>query len=351
MTSLDERLFNATVGTLELFGVYLGTRLGLYRTLAARGPSRAADLAPAAGIAERYAHEWLEQQAVAGMVTVDDAGLPAEERSYQLPNEHVGVLVDPDDAAHVAPFASMIVGIAGALDEVVDAYRSGAGVPYALYGRSFRDGQGGINRPAFTTDLVESWLPAVADMHDRLRRPGGRIADVGCGQGWSTIALAQAYPQAEVIGYDLDAPSISDARNNAEASGVIVSFERADASAVRRDGPFDAVLLLETLHDLARPVEVLTACRDGLRPGGAVLVADENVAPTFVAPGDELERMMYGWSISHCLPAAMAEQPSAAIGTAIREDTVRELASQAGFKNVEVVDVDAGFFRVYRLNL
>jgi hypothetical protein len=47
----------------------------------------------------------------------------------------------------------------------------------------------------------------------------------------------------------------------------------------------------------------------------------------------------------------MSEQPSAAIGTAIREDTVRELASQAGFKNVEVVDVDAGFFRVYRLNL
>ena len=109
-------------------------------------------------------------------------------------------------------------------------------------------------------------------------------------------------------------------------------------------------MLLETLHDLARPVEVLAACRDALRrPGGAVLVADENVAAGFVAPGPELERMMYGWSISHCLPAAMAEQPSAAIGTVIREDMVRTLADDAGFTSTAVVDVDAGFFRLYRL--
>ncbi|MDQ3610093.1 MAG: methyltransferase domain-containing protein [Actinomycetota bacterium] len=350
MTSLDERLFEATVGTLELFGVYLGSRLGLYRTLSDSGPLRATELAASAGIDQRYAREWLEQQAVAGMVTVDDADLPADERRYRLPAEHVGVLVDPDDGSHVAPFADLVVGIAGALDEVAQAYRSGGGVPYARYGHSFRHGQGGINRPAFRTDLVESWLPALPDVHERLTGPGGRVADVGCGHGWSTIALAQAYPQAEVIGYDLDPSSITDARANADAAGVTIRFERADASAVSRDGPFDAVLLLETLHDLARPVEVLCACRDALRPDGVMLVADENVAAGFVAPGDELERMMYGWSISHCLPASMAEQPSAAIGTVIREDTVRALAAEAGFAGTDVVDVDAGFFRLYRLN-
>jgi len=350
MTSLDDRLFEATVGTLELFGVYLGTRLGLYRVLSEDGPRRPAELAAAAGIDQRYAREWLEQQAVAGMVTVDDTGLPSDERSYQLPPEHVGVLVDPDDGAHVAPFAEMVVGIAGALDEVVQAYRSGAGVPYARYGHSFRHGQGGINRPAFRTDLTGSWLPTVSDVHERLAAPGARVADVGCGHGWSTIALAQAYPQAEVIGYDLDASSIAEARANADSAGVSVRFEHADANAVARDGLFDAVLLLETLHDLARPVEVLAACREALRPEGAALVADENVAAHFVAPGSELERMMYGWSVSHCLPASMAEQPSAAIGTVIREDTVRALAEDAGFTGTEVVNVDAGFFRLYRLN-
>jgi 2-polyprenyl-3-methyl-5-hydroxy-6-metoxy-1,4-benzoquinol methylase len=243
----------------------------------------------------------------------------------------------------------MVVGIAGALDEVVAAYRSGAGVPYARYDRSFRHGQGGINRPAFRTDLTGSWIPAVSDVHERLSEGGARVADVGCGLGWSTIALAQAYPDAEVIGYDLDASSITDARANADSAGVSVRFERADATAVARDGLFDVVLLLETLHDLARPVEVLAACREALRPDGAALVADENVAAHFVAPGSDLERMMYGWSISHCLPASMAEQPSAAIGTVIREDTVRALADEAGFTSTEIVDVDAGFFRLYRL--
>ncbi len=349
MTALDDRLFDATVGTLELFGVYLGTTLGLYRVLSVSGPLRPAELAADAGIDQRYAREWLEQQAVAGILTVDDAGVPGDERRYRLPPEHVGVLVDPDDGAHVAPFAQMVVGIAGALDEVVEAYRSGGGVPYARYGRAFRHGQGGINRPAFRADLIESWIPAVSDVHGRLGAPGARIADIGCGHGWSTIALAQAYPHAEVVGYDGDASSIDEARAYADDAGVRVRFEHADAAAVAGDGPFDAVLLLETLHDLARPVAVLAACRDALRPDGAALVADENVAAEFVAPGPELERMMYGWSISHCLPAAMAEQPSAAIGTVLREDTVRALADDAGFTSTEVVDVDAGLFRLYRL--
>jgi 2-polyprenyl-3-methyl-5-hydroxy-6-metoxy-1,4-benzoquinol methylase len=326
-TSLDERLFAATVGTLELFSVYLGTRLGLYQALRDHGPQRSADLAGTAGIHPRYAREWLEQQAVAGLLTVDDPGLPADERRYRLPAEHAGVLTDPDDAAHVAPFADMLVGIAGTLDEVVAAYRDGGGVPYSRYGAVFRRGQGDINRPAFRSDLVGSWLPAIPSLQQRLERPGARVADVACGHGWSTIAVAEAYPEAEVVGYDADAASVDEARTR----------------------PFDAILLLEALHDLSRPTEVLVACRSALAPGGSLIVADEAVADDFTAPGDDLERMMYGWSISHCLPAAMAEQPSAAIGTVIRPDTVRALASDAGFTSTEIVDVDAGMFRLYRL--
>ena len=107
--------------------------------------------------------------------------------------------------------------------------------------------------------------------------------------------------------------------------------------------------MLEALHDMSRPVEVLAAVRAALSADGALLVADEAVAPTFTAPGDDLERMMYGWSITHCLPAAMAEQPSAAIGTVIREDTVRKLAACRRLRRVEVLDVDGGFFRIYAL--
>ncbi len=130
---------------------------------------------------------------------------------------------------------------------------------------------------------------------------------------------------------------------------MAVRFECADAGTLAAAGPFDIVTVLEALHDMARPVEALTATRKALAADGVVLVADEAVAPAFTAPGDELERMMYGWSITHCLPAAMAEKPSAAIGTVIREDTVRDLARQAGFGRVDVLPLDGGFFRLYAL--
>ena len=123
----------------------------------------------------------------------------------------------------------------------------------------------------------------------------------------------------------------------------------ADAAELASHGPFDAVLILEALHDMARPTDVLAAARAALNDGGAVVIADEAVADAFVAPGDDLERMMYGWSVTHCLPASMVEQPSAAIGTVIRADTVRELAAAAGFASCEVLPVDGGFFRLYAL--
>ena len=348
--TLEARVLDAATGALELFGIYLGTRLGLYAAVHEQPGITAAELAAAADIAPRYAREWLEQQAVAGVLDVDDVTAPAESRRFVLPEAHVGVVLDPVALDHLAPLASMVVGIATVLDDVVAAYRTGGGVPYARFGPDFRAGQGGINRPAFTSSLVEEWLPALGPAAERLA-DGGRLADLGCGQGWSTIAVARAYPKADVWGFDSDPSSVADARAAAAAAGVTAGFGVADAADVAHDGPFDVVLMLEMLHDLARPVEVLTAARAALAADGALLVADEAVASTFTAPGDDLERMMYGWSITHCLPAAMAEQPSAAIGTAIREEAVRKLAGEAGFGRVDVLDVDGGFFRIYALRV
>jgi 2-polyprenyl-3-methyl-5-hydroxy-6-metoxy-1,4-benzoquinol methylase len=349
---LSERLMTATLHALELNGVYLGKRLGLYESLrAAPGGLTSAGLAGAARIAERYAREWLEQQAVAGLLRVENATAAAGERCYTLPIEHARVLTDDDHPSHVAPLAQMVAGIGAALPQVVEAYRTGAGVSYETYGADFRHGQAGINRPAFTHDLTGRWIPAVADVHARLLSTAHpRIADVGCGAGWSTIALAIAYPHAEVVGYDLDTASVAEAERNAEARGVTVRFSRQDAAALADDGPFDLVLVLEALHDMAQPARVLQAIRLALGPGGTVIVADENVAERFYAPGDDLERMMYGWSIVHCLPVAMTETPSAAIGTAIRPETVLTCAAGAGFARIEVLPFDSGFFRFYRLD-
>jgi SAM-dependent methyltransferase len=351
--ALVERLFGAALGALELYAVYLGAELGLYAELDAGGPATADELARRAGIAPRYAREWLEQQAVAGLVEVDDPSAAPDKRRYGLPEEHARVLARPDDAAHVAPFAHMLAGIGGVLPRVAEAYRTGGGVPYSAYGKDFRHGQGHINRPAFTRELPTDWLAAMPDVVARLlRAERPRIADVGCGQGWSTVAVARAFPNADVDGLDIDPASIADARRNAADAGVEgrTRFVEGDAEALAAHGPYDLVLVLEALHDLARPVDALHAARAALAAGGVVLVVDEKVADRFTAPGDEVERMMYGWSVTHCLPTQLVERPSAALGTALRSDTVRELALEGGFRAVEVLPVENDFFRLYRLH-
>ena len=349
MTTLDERLVDATTGTLELFAIYLGHELGLYHHLADGRSLTPPELAHAASIDPRYAREWLEQQAVAGFVTLAEASDHGDHRRYTLDNEQRAVLTKPDDPSHVSPLASMVVGIGFILDEVVAAYRTGDGVPYANYGHAFRSGQAGVNRPAFTHDLTGSWIPSIPGLEDRLHNPMARIADLGSGYGWSSVALARAYPEATVVAIDSDEASMVEAAKIAAERELDIELVTADAQALVAHGPFDLITILEALHDMADPVTVLRAAADGLAPGGTVLVADECVADHFAPDGDELERMMYGWSVVHCLPACRCESPSAAIGTVIRRSTVESLAAEAGFATVTVPDVDAGFFRLYAL--
>jgi 2-polyprenyl-3-methyl-5-hydroxy-6-metoxy-1,4-benzoquinol methylase len=350
--ALVERLFGATVGALELLSIHVGSALSLYDPLAGGEALTPSALAERAGIDVRYAREWLEQQAVAGFLEVDGAERSADERAYRLPAEHAPVLADRADLSHLAPFGSLLAGIGEALPLVLDAYRSGGGVPYARYGAAFRHGQGAINRPAFTHELPGAWLPAIADVHRRLQaEPPARVAELGSGQGWASLAVAQAYPAVRVDGFDLDEASVEEARAAADRAGVAdrVRFEVRDAAELGSEEPYDLILILETLHDLARPVEALAAARAALAPDGSVVVADERVAEQFTAPGDEVERMMYGWSVLHCLPTQLVEQPSAATGTVMRADTVRAFAEAAGLTRSEVLPIENDLFRFYRL--
>jgi len=194
---------------------------------------------------------------------------------------------------------------------------------------------------------------AMPDVHARLRaEPPARVADVGCGAGWSSIGLAQSYPRALVDGFDLDGPSIALARANAEAAGVgdRVQFHLRDAGDPQLAGRYQLVTAFECVHDMSRPVAALRAMRLLAGDGGAVLVADERVGDAFTAAGNDVEWMMYGWSILHCLPVGKADSESAETGTVLRPDTLRRYAAEAGFRAVEVLPIEHPFFRFYRLH-
>jgi 2-polyprenyl-3-methyl-5-hydroxy-6-metoxy-1,4-benzoquinol methylase len=346
------RLFTAGLQTGELLTVYLGDRLGLYRALARGGPATPAELAARTGTHERYAREWLEQQAVAGILTVDDAAAAPAARCYTLPPAHAEVLTERDSLNYLAPLARIIASVPAQLPALLEAFRTGGGVPYADFGADAREGQADMNRPAYLHLLTTEWLPAIPAVHARLQAdPPARVADIGCGAGWSGIAIARAYPKVLVDGYDTDAPSIDLARANAADAGVAarVSFQTQDAAQAPA-GRYDLVTFFECVHDMARPVEALRAARAMLAAGGTVLVMDERVAEAFTAPGDEMERFFYAASVLFCLPTGMAEQPSSGTGTVMRPETLRRYATEAGFRTVAILPIEHPFFRFYRLD-
>ena len=268
-----EKMFQSALGYFDLLSIRLGQRLGLYEVLA-EGLMTSEELASRAGVAERYAREWLEQQTTAGIIAADTEREPV---AFTLPAGHADVLLDVDSLSYLGASVSQLYSITNAFEQVVEAFRSGGGVPFDAYGADSIEGQGASNRPVFLTTLPNEWLPNIAPLHDRLRAsPPARIVDVGCGTGWSSIAIAKTYPKVTVDGIDPDEISIEMARKNAAAEDVAdrVQFHREDAALITR-APFDIATAFECVHDMARPVEVLAAVRASLVEEGAMLIVDE----------------------------------------------------------------------------
>ncbi|MEO7230375.1 MAG: class I SAM-dependent methyltransferase, partial [Candidatus Limnocylindrales bacterium] len=286
-----------------------------------------------------------------GILEVDDVSAAAGDRRFSLPEAYVEPLLDRTSPYSIAPLARSIVACAKVLPQLMSAFRTGGGVDWADYGQDMIEAQGDFNRPWLINSFGSEILPAISDIHRRLQSdPPARVADVACGVGWAAIAIAAAYPNVRVDGFDLDRSSIELARQNAREAGVEdrVTFEDRDIAGAG-SGIYDVVVIIEALHDMTQPVDVLSSVRRVLAQGGVALIADEKTADRFTAPADATERAFYGFSVFTCLPAAMTERPTAATGTLMRADMMMRLGAEAGFRSVERLDEpELDMLRFYR---
>ena len=348
--ALVERLSLDAIGAFDLFSVHVGERLGLYRAVADKGPLTSSELAEAAGIHERYAREWLEQQAASDILAAE--GEDEGSRRFRLPEGHDEALLDVSSLNYIAPIARAVLASIRPIDALLEAMRTGGGVPYADYGDDLHEAQAAFTRPLFENLLGSEWLGGVPEIRDRLLAdPPARVADVACGQGRSSIEIARAYPKVQVDGIDSDTASIDFARKNLEGSGVEdrVSFHDRDAADAGLAGRYDLVTIFEALHDMSYPVEVLRTARGLLADGGVMLIGDERTEESFTAPAGETERLYYGFSVFHCLPVGMVGKGAAGTGTVIRPATVRRYAEEAAFSSCEVLPIENDFWRFYLL--
>jgi 2-polyprenyl-3-methyl-5-hydroxy-6-metoxy-1,4-benzoquinol methylase len=341
-----ERLIQATNGALDVAAAYFGIRLGFYESLAAEGPATAIDLAKRTDTNERMVREWLEQQTATGVLEATGEG---DDWRFKLPAEHAVILIDPAAQDGMAGTIRQLIAEVGMAPRLLETFRTGRGVPYADYGPDEAEGQALSSRPLYQSEMA-TWLAALPDLHDRLADEGGRVLDIGCGLGWSSVSIARALPTVTVLGVDLDEASIDAARPIAARAGLSdrVQFEVKDAAELAGEG-YDLATMFEMLHDLARPVEALRAARNAVGADGTVLVADELVGDEFTGRLNPAEGRHYGWSLLHCLPASLAEPDSAATGTVIRPATVRAYAERAGFSRVDVLPVETATLRLYAL--
>jgi 2-polyprenyl-3-methyl-5-hydroxy-6-metoxy-1,4-benzoquinol methylase len=301
---------------------------------------------------ERYAREWLEQQAASDLLEVENGD--GEQRRFRLPAGHDEALLDVSSLNYIAPMARLVLASIRPIDAVLAAFKTGEGVPYADYGEDLHEGQAAFTRPLFENLLGKEWLPAVPALHERLLAdPPAKVADIACGQGRSSIEIARAYPKVSVDGIDSDQASIERARENLEGTGVAdrVTFHERDAADAELAGRYDVVTIFEALHDMSYPVDVLRAARGLLADGGVMFIGDERAEEAFISPASEVERLFYGFSVFHCLPVGMAGEGAAGTGTVIRADTVRAYAREAGFSSCEVLPIENDFWRFYLLTL
>lgn len=332
IASIDETRLNTFLGhavgdlgaAISATLILAGDRLGLYRALA-DSPATPAELATRTGTHERYIREWLGNQAAGGYVEYDgDSG------RYQLSPEQALCLANPDSPVDLAGAYYIVEAVFHALDRTVANFRSGAGMEWGDHHSCLFHGTERFFRAGYNAHLISEWLPALDGVVDKLRQ-GGKVADVGCGHGASTVLMAQAFPRSQFIGYDYHADSVRVANERAEQAGLTnVRFEAADASSYP-DRDFDLIAFFDCLHDMGDPEGAANHARRALKADGHCLLVEPFAGDKVEDNLNPVGRVYYGASSQICVPVSLARQ-GPALGAQAGEARLGAVMRAGGFK-------------------
>ncbi len=307
--------------------ILLGDRLGLYKAMADGAPVTPGDLALRTGTSERYVREWLNANAASGYVLYDSSRV-----AYTLPPEQALALAMDESPAFIPGIFQIVSACFHDSDRIEDAFRTGAGMGWHEHHHDLFHGTERFFRPGYLANLTSSWIPALDGVEEKLQR-GGKVADIGCGLGASTILMAKAYPASEFFGFDYHAGSIDLARKSANRQGLSdrVHFEVAPAKDYAGKN-YDLVAFFDSLHDMGDPRGAAAHVRSTLEPDGTWMIVEPYAEDATEANHNPIGRVFYSASTMLCVPASLSQEVGAALGAQAGEQRIREVVTGGGFE-------------------
>ena len=338
MTAIDEAALNTFVGKMlgDLGGVFsvptvrIGLRLGLFAALHEDGPATAAELAArTGGLAERYVREWALAQAANGYALYD-----AMTDRFSLSPEQALVFVVKDSPVYLAGAFELAAAMIEAEPKVEECFRHGSGVRWGDHAGCLFCATGQFFRPGYVNNIVQNWLPALDGVEAKLQA-GARVADVGCGVGFSTLLMAKAYPQSSFVGFDFHEPSIASAREHAREHGLgdRVRFEAVSAKDIAEDG-FDLITMYDCLHDMGDPRGCAAHMRRILADDGTWMIVEPNSGDTPADNMNPVGRLFYNASTMICIPTSLDQEVGEGLGAQAGEARLSEVIRSGGFGSV-----------------
>jgi len=308
----------------------LGHELGLYKAMQGKGPLTVDQLSSHTGTYKRYVREWLNNQAAGGYVLYNP-----DNENYELPDEHAAILCDEDSPLFMAPGYFVVSSLWLDKDKVLSAFRTGEGIGWHEHHNNLFFGVEAIYRAGYKANLTDIWIPSLTGMEEKLKK-GGKVADIGCGHGASTIIMAEKYPNSEFYGFDYHTESIEIAKLRArEADLSNVFFEQVDAEGFDQEN-FDLICYFDCFHDFGNPLEAINYARKKLTPNGSLMLVEPNAGDKVEDNFNPIGRMYYAASTALCVPHSNSEEGNYCLGAQAGPKAVEKIAKEAGYSKFRI---------------